>query len=901
MALYIPPDVLEKAQAICSIPHSEDKDGITNYVIEVRVLPFKWQVIRRYRQFVELHEKMTKNFCVNKNLLPPKKIIGNRSESFIMERQKGLEFYLQTLLHRFTLLPEPLAIFLDFQKYEIRTITSILSEMLFNEGDEIIAKEQPFEFNPLQLHAITERLKLGDPPFYSNNPKQDIAHLVEFVTQLKHLKIVGSFKYFESSNIIPNYLSYDLSMFKFLETVEILNGQLEKNLIAVGALRRRLKTIKIRQSLTNLSTFLLCEILHWCPVMDPVQNWPFWQAVTDANFSHNNLTKIHPCIKLLAAVQKIDLSYNEIELIENMETLSELSVLILSHNKIRDLDHLHTRLGNIHSLNLSSNRIKCLHGLSKLFSVSELFLENNLITSMAEISNLSKLPCLGNLNLQNNPVTFTVDYRPQLLLKLGSLAPEITIDGVKTSEKEIDTVSILQALRDARNEPMPNVTHNGHLKGTNTKSALSVSSVQVPSKMQEQNNTECAVKKPTSNLHDVSKFRQQVETLRRAGGTDWLRLLNEMQFSSCKVGTQSTVVSNSNDPTFNDVQLQTIYSLDKNSSNLTAESIRKYQISHKLFDTILRGSTLNGKRKISIENISEAKVFWVIVLQNNDSSLCEMPICLLLLQSEIVFLKLHKLVQEMHEEFYSLSKVNPELVYERSIKPDDILSLSIGTYKAYVELKVKFQGRSENITILTLKKNTTNMLVKESSHLYKIESTYKSNPFANSMLDIEKVDSNFPVSKISVEKQIIFCQRVRVSKAFHKSQRGILHYIFVTPSHIVLMEERLHYPQVVELDITIKPQFQVCSTVSVHTNIKQIHLKDIDFESDCEPHNTAISEQENEIANLLPENEDLSTLNKCGFWLILEFESHVLLYLNFFSLKKRTEILDAFLGARSQR
>ncbi|CAL1271006.1 unnamed protein product [Larinioides sclopetarius] len=806
--------------------------------------------------------------------------------------------------------------------YEIRAITSILSEMLFNEGDEIIAKGHPYEFSPLQLHAITERLKLGDPPFYSSNPKQDIAHLVEFVTQLKHLKIVGSFKYFESSNIIPNYLSYDLSMFKFLETIEILNCQLENNLTAVNALRTRLKTIKIRQSLTNLSTFLLCEILHWCPIMDPVQNWPYWQVVTYANFSHNSLKRIHPCIKLLTSVQKIDLSHNEIELIENMETLSELCILILSHNKIQDLDHLHTRLGNIHSLNLSSNLIKCLHGLSKLFSVSELRLENNLISSMAEISNLSKLPCLGILNLQNNPVTFTVDYRPQLLLKLGSLAPEITIDGVKASEKEIDTVSILQALRDARNEPMSNLTPNGHLKETNSRSTLSVNSTRAPSKkMQERSNTECIVKKVTSNLHDVSKFRQQIEALRRTGGTDWLRLLNEMHYSSNKGDVSASERGNTSDYTLNDIQFHTIYSLNKNADKFTAELIRKFSISfemsypeclmffdsgnqdfkQQLFATTLRDNILSDNREILSEAISESKIFWVIVIQNNDCSLCEIPICLVLLENEIVFLKLHKVVYEVQEEVNYISKVDPELVYERSFKSDDILSLSIGPYSAYVELKVKFEGRSENITILTVNQDATNMFVAESSRLYNIEATCKPNPFANSMLDIEKVDSSLPISKISVEKQVIFSQRVRVSKAFHKSQRGILHYIFVTPSHVVLMEERLHYPQVVELDITIKPQFQVCAIVSVHTNIKQIHLKDIDLESDCESHNSAFSEQEKEITNLLPENEELGILNKCGSWLILEFESCILLYLNFFSLKQRTEFLDAFLGARSQR
>lgn len=55
----------------------------------------------------------------------------------------------------------------------------------------------------------------------TNNPKQDIAHLVEFITQLQHLKVIGSTKFFEDSNIVPNSLSFDLSLFKYLDMLEV--------------------------------------------------------------------------------------------------------------------------------------------------------------------------------------------------------------------------------------------------------------------------------------------------------------------------------------------------------------------------------------------------------------------------------------------------------------------------------------------------------------------------------------------------------------------------------------------------------------------------------------------------------------------------------------------------------
>ncbi|GIX85021.1 nischarin [Caerostris extrusa] len=749
-----------------------------SYIIEVRLLPYKWQVKHRYRQFVELHEKLIKNYSVNKNLLPPKKILGNRSESFIMERQKALELYLQTLMFQFSSLPEPLAVFLDFQKYEVQTMMSILAEVLFNEGDEIIEKAESYELNPLQLHAITERLKLGYPTFYSNNPKQDIAHLVDFITQLKHLKILGSFKYFGTSNIIPNHLTYDLSMFKFLETIEIANCELEKNLISVDALRTRLKSLKINRSLKDLSIFLLCEIVHWCPVIDPIKNWPFWQSITYVNFSHNSLTRIHPCIKLLSSVEKIDLSHNEIEVIENMETLSELSILILSHNKIQELDHLHTRLGNIHSLNISSNQIKCLHGLSKLFSVRKLFLENNLISSMAEINNLGKLPCLEILNLQNNPITFTVDYRPQLLLKLGSLAPEITLDGLKATEKEIDTVSVLQALKDARNEPMTTFK-NAHFEKTNSKTNFPVKTVRFAQrKIQEENIVDCSVKKTTSNSHNVSKFRQQVETLRRIGGNDWLRLLNEMHCPSDKIAAELAPQNPSkNNPTFDDIQFHsTDISFQKISDKFTSESIKtlpsSYQISYPEFlmflDTgnqefkehlltvSLQKDITNDIEQISTKMIAEAEVFWVVTFQHNECSVREIPVCVLLFQTKIIFLQLKKFTTALHMEISYFSKFYPELVYLRCIKPQEILALNVGSCNAFIQLRIKIHNTYENIVILTMNKDTTIGFVSECLHLYNIDSTCTKNPFTNNLLDIEKIDASLLLSKISVEKQIIF-------------------------------------------------------------------------------------------------------------------------------------------------
>lgn len=55
---------------------------------------------------------------IDKNLLPPKKIIGKNSRSLVEKREKDLEVYLQTLLAAFPgVAPSVLAHFLHFHLY----------------------------------------------------------------------------------------------------------------------------------------------------------------------------------------------------------------------------------------------------------------------------------------------------------------------------------------------------------------------------------------------------------------------------------------------------------------------------------------------------------------------------------------------------------------------------------------------------------------------------------------------------------------------------------------------------------------------------------------------------------------------------------------------------------------
>ncbi|KAG8193336.1 hypothetical protein JTE90_022966 [Oedothorax gibbosus] len=901
MAVYIPASTWERARETVRIIRSEEQENFTSYIIEFSVPPTKWTLSRRYKQFAELHEKMTKQFAVNKSLLPPKKLLGNRSEKFILQRQKELEIYLQTLVYMFSQLPEPLALFLELPKYEIRYITAALSEMLFTEGDSIIRNGKPFTFTALQLNAISERLKLGEATCYSNNPKQDLAHLVEFVNKLKHLLIVGSNQPHEACNFRPNGLTYELSMFKSLEILELSNCRCDTKLSSVGHLRPLLKSLTIKKTLDALSEFFLCDTLHWSPTTD-VQSWPTWNYVTHADFSDNKLSKIDASIKLLPNVQHLDLSHNFIHKIENLESLSDLSVLILSHNRISQLDSLHTYLGNIHVLNLSSNFIQSLHGLSKLFSVSELILENNRISSMSELKHLSQLPCLEVLNLLNNPVTFTVDYRPQLLLILNSIASEIILDGQKATEKEIDTVSVLQALQLARRETYSKIKPNSE----DTRTRILENDMPVndfpfqsaSSLLKQENNS------LIGNTNENVQFRHQVESLRKVGGSDWLRLLNEMHCSASKNEDEQVVKDcDKGEGTSSDTTFPSVCSSESYSEKLSPQvcnaitfsneiSYPEWLINHFDSDNEEFKTDLLCKREndpIDLEHSTQiellhARVLWVVLVKTTECSRSEIPVCMLVLNTGFMLFQLKKC--ENREEF-------PDFQHLRTIFVANVVSIFLGPCSAYIEFEVRSGNGTELLTML-LNQVSANMSVSEVQTLYRFNLLQKYNPFLNSTLNLENIDFDVPKSMIS--RQFIFGQRVCVSKVLHKCEHDVLHYIFITSSHLLLVEEKLHNPKPAEkllsklISTTVKPQFKVCTLISVHTNIKQIHLKDIDCDKDYD--STDVEFYNKEIQSLLYAS---------GCWLILEFEPNTVLCVNFYNCKQRNEFLNAFLGARKQR
>ncbi|KAH9507461.1 hypothetical protein Btru_058150 [Bulinus truncatus] len=323
-----------------------------------------------------------------------------------------------------------------------------MAEDLYNRGESLLQTREQYEVTSLQLYSLTERLKLPEPTCDSGDLKKDLGHILDFITRSKHLKVVSGKKPVGTSNIIMNKLPFDLTLFKSLQTLEIIgcNFRLVNGLETV---KQTLTRFDVHESSSSLKEILLQDAPHW-KAEDGSLIVGYWDLVVEADLSHNSFSDISDCIQLMPNIEKLNLSHNILESIQNLQWLSQLTYLELSHNHIKHVDSLHTKMGNVKVVKLAHNRLESLHGFAKLFSLESLDVSHNKIASIEELRYVSQLPCLEDLLLIGNAVTNTLDYRTKTLEMFGDRVREVILDMQSPDQKELDTVAVLQALRKAK-------------------------------------------------------------------------------------------------------------------------------------------------------------------------------------------------------------------------------------------------------------------------------------------------------------------------------------------------------------------------------------------------------------------------------------------------------------------
>uniref|UniRef100_A0A3B3SYH4 Uncharacterized protein n=1 Tax=Paramormyrops kingsleyae TaxID=1676925 RepID=A0A3B3SYH4_9TELE len=223
-------------------------------------------------------------------------------------------------------------------------------------------------------------------------------------------------------------------------------------------LRPALVTMSVHHSAASMKDILVpeaSEFAQWeaegvasdCPVTAVI---PTWKSLTTLDMSRNSLQCIDDSVKLIPKVEFLDLSYNELTMVENLQHLYNLIHLDLSYNKLTVLEGVHTKLGNIKTLNLAGNQLDSLSGLNKLYSLVNLDLSSNKLAQLEEIKNIGTLPCLEKLSLTGNPMCIIPDYRTKVLAQFWDRASEVCLDSTITTEKELDTVEVLKAIQKAK-------------------------------------------------------------------------------------------------------------------------------------------------------------------------------------------------------------------------------------------------------------------------------------------------------------------------------------------------------------------------------------------------------------------------------------------------------------------
>jgi hypothetical protein len=117
------------------------------------------------------------------------------------------------------------------------------------------------------------------------------------------------------------------------------------------------------------------------------------RILTLCNLNIPRIVNLQECIK----VETLDLSANQIQVIEGLESLTKLRVLNLSDNKITKIEGL-DKQKNLQTLNLGNNLIK------------------------EDVQKLANLQKLRNVNLSGNPIA----EDPQLVTTIKTLLPKIS-------------------------------------------------------------------------------------------------------------------------------------------------------------------------------------------------------------------------------------------------------------------------------------------------------------------------------------------------------------------------------------------------------------------------------------------------------------------------------------------
>lgn len=123
-------------------------------------------------------------------------------------------------------------------------------------------------------------------------------------------------------------------------------------------------------------------------------------------------------------METLDLSYNKLEVIENLDNLNLIN-LYLQNNKINsfvcDDQKGFKSMPYLSYVRLSNNELQSLKIFENAVLLQSIEVEGNEINNLMEISHLSKLQMLSSINLDRNPIRNQNSYESLCLETMKNL------------------------------------------------------------------------------------------------------------------------------------------------------------------------------------------------------------------------------------------------------------------------------------------------------------------------------------------------------------------------------------------------------------------------------------------------------------------------------------------------
>ncbi|VDL93827.1 unnamed protein product, partial [Schistocephalus solidus] len=274
--------------------------------------------------------------------LPSRKLFNNLSRAFVYQRSRDLEAFLNRLLAHYTLPPAPLAAFIDWDRYDIHGITNCLARQLSKGGETILSRNLLYSMQVYQLSAVNRRVISPVAPILSSvfppaRPLCAPSLLYVPFASFRDFQLIGSIEKLHKSNVTINSLNFDMSPFKRLKYLELINVEL-KRMRGFECIKGTMTELIVHHSLKNLRNLMLGDLYaagggDWVYGETPVSTLP-WNQIKMADFSNNFLHSIDQTITLLPMVEILNLSNNLLTELAPLTCLPYLRVLYVSGNQL---------------------------------------------------------------------------------------------------------------------------------------------------------------------------------------------------------------------------------------------------------------------------------------------------------------------------------------------------------------------------------------------------------------------------------------------------------------------------------------------------------------------------------------------------------------------------------------